>query len=85
MRHPRGPLDQRAQVALGPRDCKVLQHASARIHEGDDRPGEGLAQGQRARHRQERDRVNTEPPGQNVANDGGREAGRDRNCSKREE
>jgi hypothetical protein len=59
-RHPRRPLDERAQLAPRAPVGHLLERVAAREHERDHRPGEVLAEGERAGHRDERDRIHAD-------------------------
>ena len=63
-------IDQRLQVPLGPGDGEVLQDIAARIHHGDNDPGEVLAKSQSGRHRDESDGIDPHAPRQKVADHG---------------
>ena len=65
----RRTIDKRAQIALGAGDGNDFQHVSAGIHQRDHRPGKGLPQGERGGHRQERDCIDAQPTGDEIAAD----------------
>ena len=67
MRLARRAVDQRAQIALGAGNRDVLEHVAAGIHQRHDGAGQRLAERDRRTHRHQRDRIDTEPPGQQVA------------------
>ena len=67
VRHPRCPVGQRLQVALGARNRIVLQHGAAGIHDGDDGARQTLPKRQRGHHGDECDGVDAHAPGQEVA------------------
>ena len=69
MRHARRAIDQRAQIVLGAGDRDVLEHIAAGIHQRDHRAGKRLAERQRRAHRHQRDGIDAEPPGEEVAHD----------------
>ena len=66
MRHPRGALDQRAQIVLGAGDGNLLEHIAAGIHQCHDGTGEGLAEHERGCHRQESDGIHAQAASQEV-------------------
>ena len=78
MRDARRPIEQRAQAMLGARHGDVLEHVAAGIHQRHDGAGQRLAERQRGAHRHQRDRIDAEPPGQEVAQHRDCEAGDDR-------
>ena len=75
-----GSIDERAQTALGPRDCDFLKHIAAGIHERDDGPSERLVERDGCAHGNERNGVDADPPGGKVSNDRDGESGDDRDC-----
>ena len=56
----RRALEQRGQVAPRAAGRVVLERVAAREHQRDDRAGELLAGGERARHREQRDHVDAD-------------------------
>jgi hypothetical protein len=74
MRFPRRAVDQRAQIALGAGHRDDLEHVAAGIHQRHDGPCQRLAERDRRTHRHQRDRIDAEPPGQQVAYDRNRKA-----------
>ena len=67
MRLPRRAVDQRAQVTLGTGNRDILEHVAAGIHQRHDGTGQRLAERDRSTHRHQRDRIDAEPPGEQVA------------------
>ena len=59
MHHPRRPLGEPREVAAGPSAGEGLERLPAGEHEGDHRAGQVLAEGERARHREQRDQVDS--------------------------
>ena len=52
---------------LGAGNGDILEHIAARIHQRDDGARERLAKRQRGAHRHQRDRIDSEPAGEQVA------------------
>jgi hypothetical protein len=73
MRDARRAIYQRAQIMLGAGNGDVLEHVAAGIHQRHDGAGQGLAECERRAHRHERDRIDAEPPDQEVPHDRDRE------------
>ena len=69
VRDARGPVDERAEVAAGAGDRDVLEDVAAGIHQRHHGAGERLTKRQRGGHREERDRVDADPSGGEVAHD----------------
>ena len=69
MRDARGPVDQRAEAAAGAGDGDVLEDVAAGIHQRHHGAGERLTKRDRGGHRKERDRVDADPSGGEVAHD----------------
>jgi hypothetical protein len=67
MRLARRAVDQRAQIMLGPRDRYILEHIAAGIHQRNHRSGERLAERDGGAHRHQRDCINAEAAGQEIA------------------
>jgi hypothetical protein len=67
MRLARGAVDQRAQVPLGAGNRDILEHVAAGIHQRHDGPGQRLAERNRSAHRHQRDCIDAESPGQQIA------------------
>ena len=63
----RRALDQKPQLAAGPARRPGLEGRAAGQHQRDDRAGELLAEDQRARDRDERDRVDADIPSREAA------------------
>jgi len=72
-----------AQVALGAGNGDVLKHIAARIHQRNDDTGEGIAENERATHRQERDRIDAHSSGPQVPHNRDRKGDNDRYGRKR--
>ena len=60
MRDARRALDQRCQLAAGTAAGVRLERVAAREHERDDCADEVLAEGERAGHREERNRIDAD-------------------------
>ena len=69
MRLARRAIDQRAQIVLGAGNRDILEHVAAGIHQRDDRAGKRLAERQRRAHRDQCDRIDTEPARQKIPDD----------------
>jgi hypothetical protein len=63
----RRAVDQRAQITLGAGNRDFLEHVAAGIHQRHDGPGQRLAERDRGTHRYQRDRIDAEPPAQQIA------------------
>ena len=74
MRVARRAIDQRVQITLGAGDREILEHIAAGIHERDDDAGQRLAERERRTHRHERDRIDAEPPGEQIAHNRNRQS-----------
>ncbi len=59
--------EQRRELAARSVVGERLERAAAREHQGDDRPGQVLAQCERRRHREQRDQVDARPPVQHAS------------------
>ena len=77
MGNSRSAIDQGLQVALGASDGEVLQDIAARIHHGDNDPGQVLAKRKSPGHRDESDGVDPHAPRQEVADHGDEQADND--------
>ena len=75
----RRAIDQRLEIALGSGDCKILEHCSARVHDGNHDRGQIFLKQQRPCHRQERNDVDSGAAGQEVANNRDKQSDSDRN------
>ena len=62
----RRAIDQRSKVAFGAGDGKILEQIAARIHDGNNDAGKILAKRDRARHRNESDRINADAAGHKI-------------------
>jgi hypothetical protein len=69
MHHPRGPLQQGAQLAPGPAAGIGLEQTARGQHHGDHRAGQHLTQRQRTGHGQQRDHVHAGLPPHQGAGD----------------
>jgi hypothetical protein len=72
-RRARGSLHERAQLAPGATVRDLLERVPAREHQRDHGAGEVLAQGERAEHRDERDRVDADVAAEQRARHGDRQ------------
>ncbi len=81
MRLTRRAIDQRAQIMLGAGNSDILEYVAAGIHQRDDGAGQGLTERKGAAHRHQRDRIDSEPAGQQVPCDRDRET-RDHRCGR---
>ena len=70
MRLARRAVDQCAQITLGAGNRDILEHIAAGIHQRHDGAGQRLPERYRSTHRHQRDRIDAEPPGQQVARNG---------------
>ena len=67
---PRGPIDERFQVALGTGDSEIFQDITARIHHRDNDRCERRAEGQCSGHREKGDGIDAQAAGHKIANHG---------------
>ena len=65
--HARGAIDEGLQVSLSAGDREVLEHIAAGIHDRNDRARQILSKQEGSRHGDECDRVDTHPPGHEIA------------------
>ena len=70
MRDPGCAIDKRLQVALGPRDRKILKDVASRIHDSDNNSRQPCTENDRRYHRDERDSVHPHAPTEQITNHG---------------
>ena len=67
-------IDQRAQIMRGPGHRDILEHVAAGIHQRHDGAGQRLTKCEGTAHRHQRNRIDAEPPAQQVFDDRDRQS-----------